>query len=286
MNDGAAFLADLFGDTPVRQWVLSLPKPLRYVLAYDSVVLGEVVTAFVQAVSQYLRWKAKDVLGLRSVSHAYPGAVTAIQRASSDASLNIHFHSLFTDGVFVQEDTFEPVLFHELPPPTDEEVAGVAIETSRRVRVILMRHNLWKDDHEEDPGEQPVPDALADLYGASIRGVLCGGPRRGQRVVRFFGEAARRSSDGAVPRPSGDAFNLHARQATIAGDRAAVEILSSYYDLLERFEPRVRSARLPRRMCDFPRLYLHVVDFTEEGVHMRPLGRGIWSLLSSSAILT
>lgn len=42
MNDGAAFLADrVIGDTAVRQWVLSLPHPLRYLLAYDSAILGE-----------------------------------------------------------------------------------------------------------------------------------------------------------------------------------------------------------------------------------------------------
>ena len=69
MNDGAAFLSDqVIGDTPVRQWVLSLPRPLRYILAYDSAVLGEVLNAFLGAVFQFLRWKAKDVLGLRSVS--------------------------------------------------------------------------------------------------------------------------------------------------------------------------------------------------------------------------
>ena len=85
MNDGGAFLADhVIGDTPVRQWVLSLPRPLRSILAYDSAVLSAVLNAFIEAVFQFLRWKAKDVLGLRSVAQAYPGAVTAIQRASSD----------------------------------------------------------------------------------------------------------------------------------------------------------------------------------------------------------
>ena len=60
MNDGSAFLADhLIGDTPVRQWVLSLPHQLRYLLAYDSAILTDVVGAFMGSVFQYLRWKAK-----------------------------------------------------------------------------------------------------------------------------------------------------------------------------------------------------------------------------------
>lgn len=41
MNDGAAFLTDrLIGDMPIRQWVLSLSHPLRYLLAYDSAILA------------------------------------------------------------------------------------------------------------------------------------------------------------------------------------------------------------------------------------------------------
>jgi hypothetical protein len=92
MNDGAAFLVDrVLGDTPVRHWVLSLPPPLRYLLAYDSSLVSEVLGAFVEAVFQSLRWKAKHFLGLGSVTMAHPGAVTAIQRSSSHLALNCTF---------------------------------------------------------------------------------------------------------------------------------------------------------------------------------------------------
>ncbi len=33
----------------------------------------------------------------------YPGAVTAIQRFSGSLGLNVHFHSLFVDGVFLEQ---------------------------------------------------------------------------------------------------------------------------------------------------------------------------------------
>ena len=47
MSDGAAFLGDhVLGDTPVRHWVLSLPPPLRYHLAYDPSLVSDVLTAF------------------------------------------------------------------------------------------------------------------------------------------------------------------------------------------------------------------------------------------------
>lgn len=231
MNDGAAFLADhVIGDTPVRHWVLSLPPPLRYLLAYDSSLVSEVLSVFLDSVFQSLRWKAKYHLGLSSVTLAHPGAVTVIQRSSSHLALNVHFHSLVTDGVFVQEEPCAPVVFHDLPPPSDVEVTEVAWETCRRTRDLLIRRGLWQE--EPDQAQEDPPDAvepgLAALYQASVRGVLSLGPRRGQRVVRFFGEAARDEQEDPEIRQAGYGFNLYARQATHARDRARVERLARY----------------------------------------------------------
>jgi len=90
MNDGAAYLVDcVLGDTRVRHWVLSLPPPLRHLLAYEPSLVSEVLGAFLDAVFQHLRWKAKRALGLASVTEAFPGAVTAIQRCSGHLALNL-----------------------------------------------------------------------------------------------------------------------------------------------------------------------------------------------------
>ena len=137
---GAAYLVDhVFADTPVRHWVLSLPHPLRYIQAYDTALLGDVLGIFIEEVFRFLRWKAKLLLGLQSVTLAHPGAVTAIQRLSSHLAMNIHFHSLVIEGVFVQEDPGGPAIFHELPPPTDEEIAQVASEVCTRTIALLKR---------------------------------------------------------------------------------------------------------------------------------------------------
>src|SRR5271170_1210962 len=77
MNDGAAYLVDhVFADTPVRHWVLSLPYVLRYILAYDAALVNDVLGIHIEEIFRFLRWKAKALLGLQSVAHAQPGAVT------------------------------------------------------------------------------------------------------------------------------------------------------------------------------------------------------------------
>lgn len=242
MNEGAAFLVDrVLGDTPMRHWVLSLPIPLRYLLAYDSELCGEVLGAFVKAIFRWLRWKAKSELGLSSVEQAHPGSVTAIQRASSHLALNVHFHTLTTDGVFVREEPDGPAYFCELPPPTEEEVGQVAWETCKRTREILIRRGLWEDE-EETPGEDPLSErdpGLAGLYQDSIRGVISLGKKRGRSIV-FFGEPAW-DEDPAAKR-TGYSFNLHASQATRAGDRVGLERLCRYV-----LRPPLASDRLIER---------------------------------------
>ena len=253
MNDGAAYLVDcVLGDTRVRHWVLSLPPPLRHLLAYEPSLVSEVLGAFLDAVFQHLRWKAKRVLGLASVTEAHPGAVTPslrswIQRCSSNLSLNPHFHSLVTDGVFLEEPD-GTVVFRELPEPTDEEVTRVATETCRRAQDILSKRGLRQD--EPEPGLQEFQSdcdpALGDLYTKGLRGVISLGPNRrfapgGQRVVRLYGCVTPSSTKSPEVPPGTYGFDLHARQAIRGGNREALERLARYI-----LHPPLAQSRLER----------------------------------------
>jgi len=79
---------------PLRQWVLTLPFELRARLAYDGELSGAVCRAFVDAVLGFYQRR----LGARGVVRGRSGAVTAVQRVSSDPRLNPHFHTLALDG--------------------------------------------------------------------------------------------------------------------------------------------------------------------------------------------
>src|SRR5690606_39141499 len=69
---------------PLRQFVLTLPFELRARLAYDGKLLGAVCHAFVDSV---LGWYRRH-LSARGLSAGKGGAVTAVQRVSSDLRLN------------------------------------------------------------------------------------------------------------------------------------------------------------------------------------------------------
>jgi ribosomal protein S27E len=79
MTDSAALLADeVLPAKPIRQWVLSLPLPLRFLLATDPKALTHVLGIVYRTISAHLLKKAR----LTRASGA-TGAVTLIQRFGS-----------------------------------------------------------------------------------------------------------------------------------------------------------------------------------------------------------
>jgi hypothetical protein len=61
-----------------------------------------------------------------------------------------------------------------------------------------------------------------------LRGVISLGPKRGERLVRFFGAAARNDGDRLETARATYGFDLYAKQAVPAGDHAGVERLARY----------------------------------------------------------
>ena len=70
----------------LRQWVLTFPFRWRRRLAQDGELLGELSRLFVSTVQAFYGGKT--------------GAMTVVQRTSSDLRLNPHLHVVFLDGAY------------------------------------------------------------------------------------------------------------------------------------------------------------------------------------------
>ena len=90
MADSAALLVDeILPHQPMRQWVLSVPFPLRFLCASQPAVIGKVLAIVYRTIATHLTHKAGFTKPM-----AKTGAVTLIQRFGSALNLNIHFHML------------------------------------------------------------------------------------------------------------------------------------------------------------------------------------------------
>jgi len=112
MADSAALLVDeILPEQPIRQWVLSLPFQLRFLFASYPDIMSKVLGIVNRALSTHLFHKAGF-----SRAMAQTGAVTLIQRFGSTLNLNIHFHMLLLDGVYVVDD-YGKMRFHRIKAP-------------------------------------------------------------------------------------------------------------------------------------------------------------------------
>jgi len=94
MAESAALPVDeVLPHEPIRQWVLSVPFPLRFLFASKPKIMGKTLGIVYRTIATHLTRKA----GYTKTT-APTGAVTLIQRFGGTLNLNVHFHMLFLDG--------------------------------------------------------------------------------------------------------------------------------------------------------------------------------------------
>jgi hypothetical protein len=228
MTEGAARLVDeVLPRVPVRQWVLSLPYRLRYLLAWDHGLARAVLGVAVRALLGFQRRRARRY-GIRD---GRSGSVTVIQRFGGGLNLNVHYHTLLFDGVFYPAGATGALEFRPLPPPTDEEVRVVLARIAARVQRLLRRRGLGPSDADAVQADPVVEESrvLAGISSASIQGRIALGPRAGARVWRLGDESDAPWVLSAMPRHAHlGGFDLHANVAVPGADRARLEQLCRY----------------------------------------------------------
>lgn len=226
MTERAAHLVDhVFPDVPVRQWVLTLPSRLRYLLAWDHGLCRAVVAVYVRAIAGWLRRRARRA----DVNDGRSGSVAVLQRFGSALNLNVHIHALVLDGVFAEAD--DQLRFHRTPPAEGDELARLLRTIERRVRLMLAKRGIGDGSDGADTPD-PLADeapALAGLAAASAGGVIALGPRAGARVRR----CGREREDAVEPlrspwRARLNGYDLHAGIAVPATARDRLERLCRY----------------------------------------------------------
>jgi hypothetical protein len=230
MAERAAHLVDqVFPDVPMRQWVLSLPHRLRYVLAWDHALCRAVSGVFVRAVLGSLRRRARQ----NGVSGGRSGAVAIIQRFGAALNLNVHLHALVLDGVYVDDGEGGGLCFHPAVPPADEEMDRLMFTIDRRIGRLLARRGVADDPGDSgdaDPWLEAEP-VLANIAAASVEGRRALGERAGAKPVRHGArdELPASASSGLGPcHARWRGYDLHANVCVPECDRAQLERLCRY----------------------------------------------------------
>lgn len=226
MVDSAALLVDeVLPKKPIRQWVLTVPFPLRFLFAAYPELMSKVLGIVTRTLSTHLAHQA----GFKR-KEAHTGAVTLIQRFGSALNLNIHFHMLFLDGVYVQ-DGAGSFAFHCNKAPTVEQLTELLHTISQRVASFLERRGLLERD--EDSSYLTLDgldeDPMQDIHSRSVTYRIAMGPQRGRKVFTLQTIPPKPdlpSGSDRVAKLAG--FSLHAGIAAKAHQRDKVERLCRY----------------------------------------------------------
>jgi ribosomal protein S27E len=226
MAESAALLVDeVLPEQPMRQWVLSFPFPLRFLFASRPEIMGQVLGIVCRVIATHLVKKAGH-----THQAAKTGAVTLIQRFGSALNLNIHFHMLFLDGVYVARPDGS-TRFRWVKAPPGQELTQLAHTIAHRVGRFLERQGLLERDAENSylAGDTADDDALNQLLGSSITYRIAIGPQAGRKVFALQTLPVCEPED-----PFGDrvgkvaGFSLHAGVAARADERQKLERLCRY----------------------------------------------------------
>jgi len=223
MAESAALLADeVLPRKPLRQWVLSLPFALRFLLATDPKALTQVLGIVYRTTSAHVLRKARLTRATGAT-----GAVTLIQRFGSALNLNIHFHMLVLAGAYLVGA--EPPVFRRIAPPREAELQALVERLAGRIGRSLERQGLLVRDAENGFLEfgPEAGGAMDDLIGHSITYRVAVGPRAGQKVFTLQTVPAREEEPRkGVAQYAG--FSLHAGIGVEADQREKLERLARY----------------------------------------------------------
>jgi hypothetical protein len=220
---------------PTRQWVVSVPVPLRYWMAASQDLTATVHTIVRTTIAQYYVNQAVTRGAERHKVQA--GSVTFIQRFGSAINVNLHFHAIFLEGVYLDRtDQGHKPRFLAGEPPTDTDIAAVVQKISHRVIRTLRSLGYLEAGGDAavatgyDPLVEDAP-ALGRTLAASVQQRIAFGERMGQKVRRL---SAGFGSEGAAPLRTGphwarvQGFSGHAHTQVPAHRRDELERLLRY----------------------------------------------------------
>lgn len=235
MCEEAAFLRDHvlpFG-IPYRQYVLTVPIPLRYRMAKNPKLLGEIHGIFAKEVRRWIESKAKQSVAVDSIN-IVSGTICFVQRFGDGLRLSPHFHLLAPEGAFQtpeSENQSENPEFIPIDRPISEEICQLLEKIQRKVIRRLQRLGNLRTGDESDPvaagngfsdeesGVEQQQQVMEAIQQASVENrVVFGNPpgspvrKEGRNPVGLFGfigEPAQANADEPLLATL-KGFSLHA----------------------------------------------------------------------------
>jgi hypothetical protein len=202
-------LEEVIPPVSVRQWVLSMPYAFRFLLATRPEFLRRALAIYHRTINRFYLNEAKAL----ELKNPKIGAISVIPRFGGALNLNVHFHTIYMDGVFYENESGKEV-FEEIIPTHEQVIQLTGILKSRFARAMEKELDAWSDD-----------DSHSEIQAQSVRnrdenfrlpmqiGKSCDPPFQEFKGTRCCYD---------------DGFSLHAKVKILGHQREALEHLCRY----------------------------------------------------------
>ena len=237
MSEIAIHLMDnVIPKVPTRQYVLSLPYPLRLGVAYNRELLAKICNLANKEISKFIISKSKV-----DKNKALAGTILFLQRFGSSLNLNPHFHIIALDGVYEKKSTGR-YKFYSISAPTDEDIGLLVKRIADRINKYLVKiGHLYECEGEymlensSDIFAQSDNEIHLPAMAASIAHTIAFGENSGKPVKRLKDSYSNQYwPSNTDPEFKGDqcaasgGYSLHANTALKSHQRERLEKLISY----------------------------------------------------------
>ena len=124
-------LDELLPAVPYRQWVLVLPKRLRYFVHRDPSLPGEISRILAETLTDFYRRRCA------APKDAAPAQFHVLQRFGSSVNLHLHDHAVVSDGSFSLAGGV--LRFYPAPPLDAREIEKLVEGLRRRILKRMLR---------------------------------------------------------------------------------------------------------------------------------------------------
>ncbi len=236
VETAAHMVDDVLPRVQFRQWVLSMPKRVRWHLREKPEVVSGLLGVFLRAVETTVRQNSPDApAGSRF------GAVAFVHRFGSYLNSHVHFHVLVTDGVFSPDDDGRAV-FHPAVNLDADDYLAVQVKMRHRGLRWLRRHG-----HMDSVAVHTL-DAPDHAGGWSVNAsvTIPGWDRHGlERLVRYCARPP--LSQERLGRVDDQMLVYSLRKATVDG---RTELYLTPLELLDRLARLITPPRIHKhRYC-------------------------------------
>ncbi len=139
---------ELLPHVPWRQWVLVLPKRLRYFVDRNPALAGEVCRMLTSELSRYYSQVTDSPVGAASA------AIFVVQRFGSAVNLHVHLHGVISNGAFSLTDDGR-LVFHPAPEPDPAAIRGLTQRVRRRILRRMARLRAVPQESVEEMLARP-----------------------------------------------------------------------------------------------------------------------------------